>query len=94
MGIHLFGYNGGKEGVMAIAEDLTKLDPAKRRALLEERLKLHFTLGQPDHQSTLQKLVQHYEKLNVFPKSLPTLDVSIKALVKMWQRGNQPTARL
>jgi hypothetical protein len=77
-------------------ENLSALSPEKKQQLLKERIKFVFDLADQDATKYSAQLYSHYERLKIFPQSIGTLDVSIKALINMWKtKGeNSPSQQL
>ena len=78
---------------MAQTEDFTRFSGDKKMALLNERIKVHFHMPDSESATYVKRLFDHYERLKIFPNNLSTLDVSMKALVKMWRGASQQQAR-
>jgi hypothetical protein len=70
--------------------DLSKLSEAEAKSLLSERLRALLEHSPDKTKIYSERLLTHYRKLNVFPKSLGTLDASIRALVGIWDKEGRP----
>lgn len=64
-------------------QDLSKLTEKEWKDLICERLKVKLGMSVQEAQTKMAKIYDHYKRLNVFPKNLSTLEVSLKALVSV-----------
>ncbi|MDB5037394.1 MAG: hypothetical protein JWQ35_922 [Bacteriovoracaceae bacterium] len=64
-------------------KDLSKLSSTEVQALLLERIQNSLDLDSKKAAAYAEKLYMHYKRLNVFPKTMGTLDASVKALVRV-----------
>ena len=64
--------------------NLELLDSIQLKKLISERLQELTGRSPEEAQKVSDKIYSHYSRLRVLPKTLETLDVSLRALNNMW----------